>query len=275
MGCWRAMTYRAARDRNSCGIPRCYAGPTHIFGTGQGVGPMTCFCASRPATTTAVQVRQARPPCRIRSCHAGEVQDMRSSRNSLLTITALAGGMIAGLLAPAPAAYAQADRTFVMKLGVATINDTQHEWLQAVRGGGREGFRRPHQGRNLSGEPARPDPAADRRRAVRLDPGLDGPAGIPGRRRRALRGAERARPDERLRPDGEGALRSGRAEDDVRTGRAKGLEGIGFAPIGPSSIITKKEVKRACRPQGHEASRAGLAVPARADPADGRQSRSP
>ena len=33
-------------------------------------------------------------------------------------------------LAPAPAAQAQADKTFVMKLGAATINDTQHEWLK-------------------------------------------------------------------------------------------------------------------------------------------------
>src|SRR6185503_14712557 len=41
---------------------------------------------------------------------------------------ALAGGITA--LVSAPAAYAQADRNFVMKLGVATINDTQHEWLK-------------------------------------------------------------------------------------------------------------------------------------------------
>src|SRR6185295_10208327 len=63
--------------------------------------------------------------------------------------------------------------------------------VQALRRAGGEGFRRPHQGRDLSGEPARLDPAPDRRRAVRLDPGLDGPARISDRRRRALRGPER------------------------------------------------------------------------------------
>ena len=59
-------------------------------------------------------------------------------------------------------------------------------------------------------------------------------------------------------------------EDDVRHRRAKGLEGIGFAPIGPSSIMTKKAGQDARRPQGHEDPRAGVAVPARADPPHGR-----
>lgn len=39
---------------------------------------------------------------------------------------ALAGGVMAALLAPAPAAFAQG-KTYVMKLSTATINDTQHE----------------------------------------------------------------------------------------------------------------------------------------------------
>ena len=38
-------------------------------------------------------------------------------------------GLMAALLAPAPAAQAQ-DKTFTMKLATATINDTQHEWLK-------------------------------------------------------------------------------------------------------------------------------------------------
>ena len=55
---------------------------------------------------------------------------MHTSRSMLAKTlcAALAGGMIA--MASAPAAYAQADKIFVMKLGVATINDTQHEWLR-------------------------------------------------------------------------------------------------------------------------------------------------
>ena len=70
------------------------------------------------------------------------------------------------------AAQAQ-DKTFVMKLSTATINDTAARMAAALRSRGREGFGRAHQGRDLSGQPARPDPAPDRRRAVRLDPGLD------------------------------------------------------------------------------------------------------
>ena len=99
---------------------------------------------------------------------------------------------MAALSAPAPA-QAQA-QDLVMKLRRATHQRHAARVAEALRRGGREGFRRPHQGRDLSRKPARPDPAADRRRAVRLDPGLDGAAGIPGRRRRSLRGAERAGP---------------------------------------------------------------------------------
>ncbi len=58
-------------------------------------------------------------------------------------------------------------------------------------------------------------------------------------------------------------------------GANKGLEGVGFAPIGPSSIVMRKEVKTSRRFQGHEDPRAGLAVPARADPPDGCDRRSP
>ena len=53
-------------------------------------------------------------------------------------------------------------------------------------------------------------------------------------------------------------------------GESKGLEGIGLAPIGPSSIVMRKEVKSLADLKGIEDPRAGLAVPARADPPDGR-----
>src|SRR5256885_2923163 len=47
-------------------------------------------------------------------------------RNTIGAI--MAGGLLAaGLTGPA---QAQADKTFVMKLTTATINDTQHEWLK-------------------------------------------------------------------------------------------------------------------------------------------------
>jgi TRAP-type transport system periplasmic protein len=60
----------------------------------------------------------------------GEIE-MEKARNTFLTAlgVVLGCGMAATMIG-APAAYAQADKTFVMKLGTATINDTQHEWLK-------------------------------------------------------------------------------------------------------------------------------------------------
>ena len=54
---------------------------------------------------------------------------MRITRGAFLSAVGavLAAGAIAVSASPA---RAQADKTFVMKLGVATINDTQHEWLK-------------------------------------------------------------------------------------------------------------------------------------------------
>src|SRR6478736_10404978 len=55
---------------------------------------------------------------------------MHAIRDTLLATmgVAFAGGLMA--LGSAAPAQAQADKTFVMKMGVATINDTQHEWLR-------------------------------------------------------------------------------------------------------------------------------------------------
>jgi len=43
---------------------------------------------------------------------------------------ALAACAVAALATPRPAAAADGDKTFVMKLSTATINDTQHEWMK-------------------------------------------------------------------------------------------------------------------------------------------------
>src|SRR5262245_6915213 len=55
----------------------------------------------------------------------GRTETMRTNRSMWAKVLglALAGGVSA--LAFAPLAHAQADKAFVMKLGVATINDTQ------------------------------------------------------------------------------------------------------------------------------------------------------
>ena len=62
------------------------------------------------------------------------------------------------------------DKTYVMKITLPTLNETQHTRQEFRRGGG-EGFRRPHQGRGLSEQPTRFDFAANRRHAVRRHPG--------------------------------------------------------------------------------------------------------
>src|SRR5262245_17929244 len=56
-----------------------------------------------------------------------EIREMPTKRKLLALGGALAGAMMTALLAPP--AQAQ-DKTFTMKMGVATINDTQHEWLK-------------------------------------------------------------------------------------------------------------------------------------------------
>ena len=107
-------------------------------GSGQAAGPMSCFCDRR-----------------TRCNRGGGLENAQVTAQTRILL-ATWGVAMAALLAPAPAAQAQ-DKTFAMKLWTATINDTQHE-AEAVRGGGREEFRRPHQARDLSCEPARLDP---------------------------------------------------------------------------------------------------------------------
>ena len=45
------------------------------------------------------------------------------------------------------------DKTFVMKIALATVNDPLHQFAEKLCRRDREGFGRPHQGRDLSGEP--------------------------------------------------------------------------------------------------------------------------
>ena len=169
---------------------------------------------------------------------------MRSSRNSLLTITALAGGMIAGLLAPSPAAYAQADRTFVMKLGVATINDSQHEWLKRFVAA----VESDSKGR-IKGEIY---PASQLGSIPSMIQGVQGGSiqawigppeflvGVDVRYEALSAPGLMNNFDQMVKVLYDPGVQKAMFE----LGASKGLEGIGFAPYGPSSIITKKEVKR-------------------------------
>ena len=169
---------------------------------------------------------------------------MHTSRSVLAKTlgAALAGGMIA--MAYAPAAYAQADKAFVMKLGVATINDTQHEWLRRFVAA----VEKESNGR-IKGEIY---PASQLGPIPRMIEGVQfgsiqawiGPpeflVGVD------VRYEALSAPG--LMNDFDQMVKVLYNPEVQKTmfglGEAKGLEGIGFAPIGPSSIITKKEVKR-------------------------------
>jgi TRAP-type C4-dicarboxylate transport system substrate-binding protein len=167
---------------------------------------------------------------------------MRTKRNLLLATMGVAlGGMMAALLAPAPAAYAQ-DKVFTMKLTTATINDTQHEWLKRFAA---------EVEKNSKGRiKAEIYPASQLGSIPRQVEGvqfgsIQGWMGPP----EFLVGV-----DERFEAMSAPGLFS--SVDQVMKvaqdpaiqkmmygfGERKGLVGIGFAPIGPSSILSKKQV---------------------------------
>ncbi len=196
---------------------------------------------------------------------------MATRRKTLLTAVGAAGFAATTLMGLASPAQAQAGKIFVMKLSTATINDTQHEWLQALRSGGREGFGRPHQGRDLSGEPARLDSAPDRRRAVRLDPGSGlGRLNSWSASTSAIEALSApglfTSTDQAVRVISDPLVR----EADPRVGREQGPDRR--RDCADRAVLDRHPQAGAPprRLQGHEDPRAGLAVPAGADQAHGR-----
>jgi TRAP-type C4-dicarboxylate transport system substrate-binding protein len=173
----------------------------------------------------------------------GETKMLTNQKLLRTTMAAALGGCLAALLAPAPAAFAQ-DKTFVMKLSTATINDTQHEWLKRFAAL----VEKDSKGR------IKPEiyPASQLGSIPRQIEGvqfgsIQGWMGPP----EFLVGV-----DERFEaPSAPGLFSS---VDQVMKvfndppvkkmlfsfGEAKGLTGVGFAPIGPSSIMTKKQVTK-------------------------------
>jgi len=182
------------------------------------------------------------PRWRMLPRRVGEL-NMNIKRNVLLATVGVAlGGMVAALLAPAPA-LAQ-DKTFTMKLTTATINDTQHEWLKRFAA---------LIEKNSNGRiKAEIYPASQLGSIPRQIEGvqfgsIQGWMGPP----EFLVGV-----DERFEaPSAPGLFSS---VDQVMKvfqdppvqkmiysfGTAKGLTGVGFAPIGPSSILSKKQVTK-------------------------------
>src|ERR1041384_8039251 len=169
---------------------------------------------------------------------------MRTNRSMLAKTLglALAGGITA--LVSAPAAYAQADRNFVMKLGVATINDTQHEWLKRFVAG----VEKDSNGRIK----AEIYPASQLGPIPRQIEGVQfgsiqawiGPpeflVGVDHRYGVLSAPGLMSSFEQMLKVVYDPAVQKMMFD----LGANKGLEGVGFAPYGPSSIITKKEVRK-------------------------------
>src|SRR4029079_13235219 len=131
--CRRATTRRKQIIANSRDMSRGYALLISFFGSGEVSDDMRCFCAVRG---TKQQSNRNEMPVgaaqgMAASCATYGRISMRAGRYTRLNAigAALAAGAMMALLPPAPAALAQ-DKTYVMKLATATINDTQHEWLK-------------------------------------------------------------------------------------------------------------------------------------------------
>jgi len=168
---------------------------------------------------------------------------MRTRRNMLLTTlgVALMGGAMAAL--PAPAAHAQAGKTFVMKLSTATINDTQHEWLKRFAAAVEKSS-----GGRIKGEVY---PASQLGPIPRQIEGVQfgsvqawmGPpeflVGVDKRYEALSAPGLLTSQDQQVKVINDPAVRKLYFE----LGDKKGLEGIAFAPIGPSSIGMRKEVR--------------------------------
>jgi TRAP-type C4-dicarboxylate transport system substrate-binding protein len=170
--------------------------------------------------------------------------NMQTKRNLLLTTVGVAlGGLMAALLAPTPPAHAQ-DKTFTMKLSTATINDTQHEWLKRFAA-----LVERDSGGRIKSEiyPASQLGAIPRQIEGVQFGSIQGWMGPP----EFLVGV-----DERYEASSAPGLFSSpdqviptMEEPDVKKlyygmGTPKGLVGVGFAPIGPSSILTKKPINK-------------------------------
>ena len=165
----------------------------------------------------------------------------KSQNNTRNMLLATLGVALAALLASAPTAHAQ-DKTFTMKLSTATINDTQHEWFKRFGA-----LVEKDSGGRIKAEiyPASQLGSIPRQIEGVQFGSIQGWMGPP----EFLVGV-----DERFEAMSSPGLFS--SVDQVmkvaqdppiqkmmyELGEPKGLTGVGFAPIGPSSILSKKPV---------------------------------
>jgi TRAP-type C4-dicarboxylate transport system substrate-binding protein len=155
----------------------------------------------------------------------------------------LAAAMAATLLASVPAAHAQGgNKAFIMKLSTATINDTQHEWLRRFAA-----MVEKDSGGRIMGEIY---PASQLGPIPRQIEGVQfgsvqawmGPpeflVGVDKRFEALSAPGLFTSQDQAVKVINDPPVRNLLLE----LGANKGLEGIGLAPIGPSSIAMRKEI---------------------------------
>jgi len=168
---------------------------------------------------------------------------MQLRRRRLAAIGGIAAAAMAAI-GLTSAAHAQDGKTFVMKLSTATLNDTQHEWLKRFAAAVEK-----NSGGRIKGEiyPASQlGPIPRQIEGVQFGSiqGWIGPpeflVGIDVRYEVLSAPGLFTSQNQMVR------VISDRAVQDFifGLGASKGLEGVGIAPIGPSSIATRKEVRR-------------------------------
>jgi TRAP-type C4-dicarboxylate transport system substrate-binding protein len=155
----------------------------------------------------------------------------------------LAYGMVSAFLGLSPVAYAQDGKQFVMKLTTATINDTQHEWLKRFVAAVEK-----DSGGRIKGEIY---PASQLGPIPRQIEGVQfgsiqawiGPpeflVGVDVRYEALSAPGLFSSQEQAVKVINDPPVR----DLLFGLGANKGLEGIALAPIGPSSIAMRKEVK--------------------------------
>ena len=151
-------------------------------------------------------------------------------------------GLAATMVAPSPS-RAQ-DKVFVMKLGLATINDTQHEWLKRFVAAVEKDSNGRIKGEIYPASQLGPIPRMiESVQFGSIQAWIGPPEFLVGVdvRYEAMSAPGLMNSFEQMVK----VLESPVVQQFMwGLGANKGLEGIGFSPIGPSTIISRKEVKR-------------------------------
>ncbi len=167
---------------------------------------------------------------------------MHLTRKPLLLLACAA--LALGMIAMSPAAHAQAGKTFAMKLGTATINDTQHEWLKRFAAAVEK-----DSGGRIKGEIY---PASQLGSIPRQIEGVQfgsiqawiGPpeflVGVDARYEVLSAPGAFSGTDQAVRVMFDPPVR----DMLLGLGANKGLAGIGIVPYGPSSVAARKPLRR-------------------------------